>query len=159
MDLADKLIAQTQADERKKNNGFAPHYGIDETGIPIPKPVNSDYIILRIIGNVNMYRIGDEFYVDKRRYRQGPQSLIALCGRPNIVLFEDIDEDDKDAQYIAKENMWRQVKNTINSEHGLIWEKMREMVPQYNKRYLRINRMLVWDRETSEILIIPDDYL
>lgn len=159
MDLADRLIAQNEADEKKKNNNFAPHYGIDETGIPIPKPVNSDYVIMRIIGNVNMYRIGDEFYVDKRHYRQGPQALIALCGRPKIVLFEDIDEDDKEAKYEARENMWRQVKNTINSEHGLIWEKMRDLVPRFNKRYLRINRMLVWDRETSEILVIPDEYL
>lgn len=159
MDLADKLIAQNEAEEKKKNNCFAPHYGIDETGIPIPKPVNSDYIVMRIIGNVNMYRIGNEFYVDKRHYKKGSQSLIALCGKPIIVLHEDIDPDDKEAQYIATDNMWRQVKNTINSEHGLIWEKLRDMVPQFDKRYIRINGQLVWDREKSEILVIPDEYV
>ena len=159
MDLADRLIAQNQAEEKKRTDGFAPHYGIDETGIPIPKPVNADYVIMRIIGNVNIYKLGDEFFVDKRKYKQNSQSLIALCGRPDIILFENIDGDDKDAQYEAKESMWKQMKNTINSEHGLIWEKMRDIVPPFNKRYLRINRELVWDRETSEILTIPDEYL
>ena len=154
MDLADKLIAKNKAEEEKKTRGFAPHYGIDETGLPIPKPVNASYVVMRIIGNLNIYQISGEFYVGHRRYRQTAQTLIALTGRPRIVVFEDIDND-KDAQHEANEAMWKQMKNTINSEHGLIWEKLREMVPQFSKRYLRINDQLVWDKTTSEILLIP----
>ena len=54
MDLADKLIAQNQAEEKKRANGFAPHHGIDETGLPVPNPVNADYVVMRIISNINI---------------------------------------------------------------------------------------------------------
>lgn len=155
MDLADRIIAQNQTEERKRE--YAPHYGIDDTGIPIPKPVNADYVIMRIIGNKNIYKIGDRFYVDRYLYRQTSQSLIALCGRPKIVAFDD-DLDD-DAKHNANEDMWKQVKGTINSEHGLIWDRLRDMVPTFNKRYLRINRQLVWDRELADIVFLPEEYL
>ena len=155
MDLADRIIAQNQTEEKRRE--YAPHYGIDETGIPIPKPVNADYIIIRIIGNKNIYKIGDRFYVDRHEYRQAAQSLIALCGRPKIVVFEE--ELDDDSKHEANENMWKQVKSTINSEHGLIWDRLRDMVPQFNKRYLRINKQLVWDRELADIIFLPEEYL
>lgn len=155
MDLADKLIAQKQAEEKKRENNFAPHYGIDETGLPVPKPVNASYIVMRIIGNLNIYQLGGEFYVGQRRYKQTAQNLIALSGRPHLVMFEDVEDNDKETQHNMDETMWKQMKNTINSEHGLIWEKLRETVPQFNKRYIRINDQLVWDKETSEILLIP----
>ena len=159
MDLADKLIAQKQAEERAKENNFAPHYGIDETGLPVPKPVNASYIVMRIIGNLNIYQLNGEFFVDKRRYKQTAQSLIALTGKPRLVVLEDVVENEEEKKRELSETMWRQVKNVINSEHGLIWEKLREMVPQFNKRYIRINNMLVWDRETCEILVMPDEYV
>lgn len=155
MDLADRIIAQNQTEERKRE--YAPHYGIDETGIPIPKPVNADYVIMRIIGNKNIYKIGDGFYVDRHLYKQTSQSLIALCSRPKIAVFDD-DLDD-DAKHEENEIMWKQVKSTINSEHGLIWDKLRDMVPPFNKRYLRINRQLVWDRELADIIFLPEEHL
>lgn len=158
MDLAEKLIAQNQREENKKSRGFAPHYGIDETGIPIPKPVNSAYIVARIIGNINIYQLSGEFYVERRRYKQTAQNLIALCGRPRVVLFED-EIGDKDSQHEINEMIWKQTKSVINSEHGLIWERLREVVPQFNKRYIRINNLLVWDKEQAEILVIPEEYL
>ena len=153
MDLADKLIAQSQAGGG--GHRFAPHYGVDETGLPVPKPVNADYVVARIIGNLNIYQIHGEFYHDKYRYKQTNQSLIALTGRPRLILFDDIDQDDKDKQHEANENMWKQMKSVINSESGLIWEMLRKMVPQYNKRYIRINDQLVWDREAADILLMP----
>lgn len=159
MDLADKLIAKNQAEERAKENNFAPHYGIDETGLPVPNPVNASYIVMRIIGNLNMYQLNGEFFIDKRKYKQTAQSLIALTGRPHLVMLENPEDEEKGLRHELDEKMWQQVKKTINSEHGLIWEKLREMVPQFNKRYIRINRMLVWDRETSEILVMPDEYV
>lgn len=158
MDLADKLIAQNRAEEREKENDFAPHYGIDETGLPVPNPINAAYIIMRIIGNLNIYRLGDKFYVNKKHYPQNKQSLLALCGRPRIVLFEDIDPDDRMKKYEINNTVWNQVKSVAGSEYGLIWDRLHDMVPEFNKRYLRINHMLVWDRETSEILVIPDEY-
>lgn len=159
MDLADKLIAKNQAEERAKENNFAPHYGIDETGLPVPNPVNASYIVMRIIGNLNMYQLNGEFFIDKRKYKQTAQSLIALTGRPRLVMLENPEDEEKGLKHELDEKMWQQVKKTINSEHGLIWEKLREMVPKYNKRYIRINRLLVWDRETSEILVMPDEYV
>lgn len=159
MDLADKLIAKNQAEKRAKENNFAPHYGIDETGLPVPKPVNASYIVMRIIGNLNMYQLNGEFFIDKRKYKQTAQSLIALTGRPRLVMLENPEDEEKGLRHEMDEKMWQQVKKTINSEHGLIWEKLREMVPQYSKRYIRINRMLVWDRETCEILVMPDEYV
>lgn len=159
MDLADKLIAKNQAEKRAKENNFAPHYGIDETGLPVPNPVNASYIVMRIIGNLNMYQLNGEFFIDKRKYKQTAQSLIALTGRPRLVMLENPEDEEKGLKHELDERMWQQVKKTINSEHGLIWEKLREMVPQFNKRYIRINRMLVWDRETSEILVMPDEYV
>lgn len=155
MDLADKLIAQSQIEEKKRANGFAPHYGIDETGLPVPNPVNASYVVMRIIGNVNIYQTGAGFFVGRQRYKKTCQSIIALTGRPRIIVFEDIDNDDIDKQHEANEVMWKQMKNVINSEHGLIWEMLRKMVPHYNKRYIRINDLLVWDKETSEILLMP----
>jgi hypothetical protein len=155
MDLADRLIAQKQAEDKKRENNFAPHYGIDDTGLPVPKPVNASYVVMRIMGNLNMYQIGGEFYIGRRRYKQTAQNLIALTGRPHLVTFDDIDEDDKVKQHETDEIMWKQMKNIINSERGLIWERLREVIPHFNKRYLRINEQLVWDRETSDILIIP----
>jgi len=155
MDLADKLIAQNQAEEKKKANGFAPHHGIDETGLPVPNPVNADYVVMRIIGNINIYQMGGEFYVGKQRYKQTSQSIIALTGRPRLIVFENVRPDDKDKQHETNEVMWKQMKSVINSEAGLIWEMLRKMVPHYNKRYIRINDQLVWDRETTDILIMP----
>ena len=157
--MADKLIAKNQAEKRAKENNFAPHYGIDETGLPVPKPVNASYIVMRIIGNLNMYQLNGEFFIDKRKYKQTAQSLIALTGRPRLVMLENPEDEEKGLRHEMDEKMWQQVKKTINSEHGLIWEKLREMVPQYSKRYIRINRMLVWDRETCEILVMPDEYV
>lgn len=154
MDLADQLIAKQQKSIAKKENGFAPHYGIDETGLPIPKPVNADYVVMRIIGNVNIYMAGGDFFIGRRTLRQSSQSLIALTGRPKLVVFDDESLDD-DGKREENENMWKQMKGVINSESGLIWEMMRKMVPVYNKRYIRINDQLVWDRETTDILLMP----
>lgn len=154
MDLADQLIAKHQANVAREENGFAPHYGIDETGLPVPKPINADYVVMRIIGNVSIYRAGDDFFVGRRTLRQNSQALIALTGRPKLVIFdnESLDEDGKREE---NENMWKQMKNVINSESGLIWEMMRKMVPVYNKRYIRINDQLVWDRENTDIIVMP----
>lgn len=154
MDLADQLIAKQQKSIAKKENGFAPHYGIDETGLPIPKPVNADYVVMRIIGNVNIYRAGGDFFIGRRTLRQSSQSLIALTGRPKLVVFDDESLDD-DGKREENENMWKQMKSVINSESGLIWEMMRKMVPMYNKRYIRINDQLVWDRVETDIIVMP----
>lgn len=154
MDLADQLIAKHQANVTREENGFAPHYGIDETGLPVPKPINADYVVMRIIGNVNIYKAGNDFFVGRRSLRQSSQSLIALTGRPKIIIFDDesLDEDGKREE---NENMWKQMKNVINTESGLVWEMLRKMVPVYNKRYIRINDQLVWDRETTDIIVMP----
>lgn len=154
MDLADQLIAKQQKSIAKKENGFAPHYGIDETGLPVPKPVNADYVVMRIIGNVNIYRAGGDFFIGRRTLRQSSQSLIALTGRPKLVVFDDESLDD-DGKREENENMWKQMKSVINSESGLIWEMMRKMVPVYNKRYIRINDQLVWDRVETDIIVMP----
>ena len=153
MDLADQLIAKNKSEEKRRT--FAPHYGIDETGLPVPNPINADYVVMRIISNINIYQTGGEFFVGKQRYKQTSQSIIALTGRPKLIVFEDIDSDDRDKQREENENMWKQMKNVINSESGLIWEMMRKMVPVYNKRYIRINDQLVWDRETTDIIVMP----
>lgn len=153
MDLADQLIAKNKSEEKRRT--FAPHYGIDETGLPVPKPINADYVVMRIISNINIYQTGGEFFVGKQRYKQTSQSIIALTGRPKIIVFEEVDSDDMDKQRETNETMWKQMKNVINSESGLIWEMMRKMVPVYNKRYIRINDQLVWDRETTDILFMP----
>lgn len=158
MDLADRLIAQNEAEQNKKSE-FAPHYGIDETGIPVPKPVNAAYVIMRIIGNINIYRLGEEFYVNKRHYQKNAQSLLALCGRPKLVVFEDVEPDDVHAQYMENDAMWNQLKRVVSSEHGLIWDRLRDVVPEFNKRYIRLNHMFVWDKEACEILVIPDEYV
>ena len=154
MDLADQLIAKHQAKVTREEKGFAPHYGIDETGLPVPKPINADYVVMRIIGNVGIYRAGDDFFVGRRTLRQNSQSLIALTGRPRLIIFDD-ESLDEDGRREENENMWKQMKNVINSESGLIWEMMRKMVPVYNKRYIRINDQLVWDRETTDIIVMP----
>ena len=154
MELADQLIAKHQANVAREENGFAPHYGIDETGLPVPKPINADYVVMRIIGNVSIYRAGEDFFVGRRTLRQNSQALIALTGRPKLIIFDD-ESLDEDGRREENENMWKQMKNVINSESGLIWEMMRKMVPVYNKRYIRINDQLVWDRETTDIIVMP----
>lgn len=157
MDLADRIIAQNKLEEKKKE--YAPHFGIDETGIPVPKPVNASYVVMRILGNKELHQAGGEFYIHRQRYPKNSQSLIALCGRPKLVLFEDVSEDDLDSKHEVNEDLWKQLKNTIKSEHGLIWEMLKEMTPAFDKRYIRINKELVWDRRTSEIIMMPEDVL
>lgn len=154
MDLADQLIEKNKRNVEKEKNGFAPHYGIDETGLPVPKPINADYVVMRIIGNTNMYRIGNEFFIGKRCLRQTSGTVIAITGRPKLVVFND-ESLDNDGKREANENMWKQMKNVVNSESSLIWEMLRKVVPVYNKRYIRINNQLVWDRETTDIILMP----
>ena len=46
MDLADRIINNSKLLE----NEFA-EYGIDELGLPVPYPLNTSYIVARIIGS------------------------------------------------------------------------------------------------------------
>lgn len=150
MGLADKLIA------KQASNDLAPHYGVDETGLPVPSPINADYVVARIIGNKDIYQANGDFYIGHTLYKQTPQSLIALCGHPRLVEFDALSpQATMSSKSEVNYQVWRQIKKVINEEYGLVWEMLRHTTPSYNKRLIRINDDLVWDKDSSTIKFMP----
>ena len=142
--IADKLINKISGGDTPK---VVSQWGIDEYGFPFPKPVNSDAVAARIFARYeNVFRIGNDIFVNRVRVSQNKTELMALCGRPRIVAWAD-EEDD--------ELFWRQVKHIINGEWPLVWAKIRELAPEYNRDYIRIVGGLIWDMDDSDIIYKP----
>ena len=140
--LADSVINQI---EREKQGPIVGQWGIDEVGFPWPKPVNNDAIVARIfLRHDNIFKIEREIFVDRNKVQQNKNSLIALCGRPKIIEWADKADD---------EAFWKELRLMINTDWPIIWERIIEIAPIYNRDYIRLNDRMVWGKDESDILL------
>lgn len=139
MDLADRIINNSKLLE----NEFA-EYGIDELGLPVPYPLNTSYIVARIIGSEkNLFKVQRRLYLDKRLIPMNSTYVKMLCGEPRIVLWKNEDMQKK----------WKSTSSFINNNFSIIWDKLMEYVPEYDRRYIEVVKGLVWDKEKSDFIV------
>lgn len=153
--LADKVIEQN--DIHNANKDAISYWGIDEVGFPWPKPVTAMAVACRVIARYgspeNIFKIRGDLFIYRRKMAMGhlnSKTLMASCGKPEIVLWAD--EKDTKAQ---DQEFWRQVKRIINTEAPLVWSAILDLVPEYNKDYIRISGDLVWDVNNAKVIISP----
>lgn len=141
--LADQLVGKLTEPEKEAIN----QWGIDETGFPWPNPVNADSVVARIYsryGENNIYMLGDDIYINHEKMFPRSSSVLAVCGKPKIIMWVTDDQD--------YDEFWKQVKRTINTEWSLIVARLKEITPQYDRKYIRIINNLVWGKDESDIL-------
>ena len=142
MSLADDIIEQNNKVELEKYEEF----GIDELGLAVPKPVNADYILSRIIARHEFFfKIGKDVFIDRKKITSGVSNLTLaitiLCGDPKIVLWAD---------NIKKED-WKGVMPTIKRDSSLIYSKMLALFPEYNRDFIKITDGLIWNKKKADI--------
>lgn len=151
--LAERVINQLQ-EETNSGPSFSNQWGIDEVGFYWPNPVNAQAVAARIFMRHKageIFRVGDDVFVKRKRINQDKGNLLVLCGHPEIILWANLSEDpEKPGRF------WKQIKNTISSEHPLIWSWVKEVAPEYSKDYIRIGGDLVWGKEEADILFWPE---
>lgn len=150
--LADRVIEQN---ERNSNRVHSDQWGIDEIGFPWPRPVSAMAVACRVLakyGNTDrLFRVGDDIYIDRKKInRKNSPNLMALCGRPEIILWAD--ESDINAQ---DAEFWTQVKHVINTEAPIVWADIISMAPEYNRDYIRITDNMIWDVNNANVMIHP----
>ena len=155
--LADKLIDRLS--QGVSGEVGVPHpdqWGFDEVGFPWPNPVNAQAVAARLFfkhgkknGLDNIFRIGDDIFIDRKRVAQNKPALLSFYDRPKIVLWANEDPDRQDP-----EELWRQIKQIISTEWPIVWATVRKIAPEYNRDYIRITNNLVWGKDEADILYI-----
>lgn len=148
--LADRVINSINK-PRQEDDQYKDQWGIDEFGFPWPNPVTTDAIVASILLKYNkesMFKVSGDLFFNRVKYTQNRQNLLALCGKPKIVLWANASEESHDI-----EALWSQIKRVINSDWPVIWVKLREIIPEYNRDYIRIRDDMIWGKEESDILI------
>lgn len=142
MSLADRIIDMG-------SGGAEPDYfGIDERGIPAPCPLNHHYVVARIVSEYPcLYRRGGEIYVNNKLVERNVDNIFILCGRPRIVLWNGNN---------FKKQWEGAIDREIKRDRAIIWSLLYEMIPDHNKRYIRVTDTLVWDKEKADFLVIPE---
>lgn len=153
--LADRVIEQNDA--RNAGKEYSDYWGIDEVGFPWPKPVTAMAVACRVLARYgsteNIFKIGEDLFIYRRKMAMGHlngRTLMAACGKPEIVLWAD--ENDTKTQ---DQEFWRQVKRIINTEYPIIWSAILDLIPEYNRDYIRISGDLVWDVNNAKVIINP----
>lgn len=154
--LADKVINRLS----EEAEGIEPRiqnpkeWGIDDTGFPWPNPVNAQAVAARLFfkhgkknGLDNIFKIGEDVFIDRKKVTQNKPTLLSLYDRPKIVLWANEDPGCQDP-----EQLWNQIKRTISSEWPIVWATVRKVAPEYNKDYIRITDNLVWGKDEADIL-------
>lgn len=150
--LVDRIIARNNAEQRAEETGdpITTQWGIDEAGFPIPNPVNVDAIVARIImRHGTVFRIGDALFVDRKKVQTNSSgmpnaaTIIALCGKPKIILW-GTDERDLD-------KLWRQMKRLISNDWPIIWHRLLEVAPKYDRKYIQIMDGYVWGVDEADL--------
>lgn len=142
--LADKVINRLEQPLAEKE----PYWGIDELGIPVPRPVNIAYIIARVFAqHENIFHIHNEVFIDRRPIQKNNYTLLSLCGRLEIVSAPD--EENK-----TNIEPWSETKKIIKGEYPLIWKKIIELSPVYDRKYIKITDHLAWDKDEADIITI-----
>ena len=112
----------------KQNASDDPSLKYDDVGLPIPETKNNDYIVSRIIcrNKRRLFKVGDNIWYD-RKVMSGriKDNLIILNGKTDNLIRGD---------------------NCI-----LIWERLKEVLPEYNRDYIKIADGLVWNRRKADI--------
>lgn len=143
MSLADKIINRQHLEE----NDYI-EFGIDEVGIPVPKPLNSEYIVARIIAKSSVYyKINDTVFIDKERLNgkisNTTREVAILCGEPRIILWKD------DSSRLE----WRGVSSIIKKESMMIYARLLELAPEFDKRRIKVTDNLMWDCKKADFII------
>lgn len=153
--LADKVIDRLsqEGDSRESEISYPNDWGVDDTGFPWPNPVNSQAVAARIFfkhgkknGIDNIFRIGDEVFIDRKKVVQNKPTLLALYEKPRIVLWANEEPALQDP-----EALWKQVKSIISSEWPIVWATVRKIAPEYDRNYIRITDNLVWGKNEADI--------
>ena len=125
--LADKIISQLEQGDTDEDSQY---WGIDELGLPIPNPVNIAYVVARIFARYeNIFKIHNEMFVDRKPVRQNNQTLLSLCGRVELMSVPN-GKDKRDIE------PWDQTRRVVNRETPLVWKKLIELAPAYNRDYI-----------------------
>lgn len=142
--LADKVIDRLEQAPAKDE----PYWGIDELGIPVPKPVNISYVVARVlVQHENIFRIHDKVFVRRKPVQKNSQTLLSLCGRLELAVSPDGNNNDSIEP-------WAQAKRIINKEHPLVWKRIVELIPVYDRKYIKITDHLAWDKDEADIITI-----
>lgn len=142
--LVDKIISRLEQPPAEEE----PYWGIDELGIPVPKPVNISYVTARVFAqHENIFHIQNEVFIDRKPVRKNNHNLLSLCGRLEIV---------SSPNGIEKGNVepWVEMKKIINGEYPLVWKKIIELSPVYDRKYIKITDHLAWDKDEADIITI-----
>lgn len=148
--LADRIIDRMNKTVSAKDD-YKNQWGIDEFGFPWPNPVTTDAIVASILlkyNKENMFKISGDLFFDRVKYTQNRQNLLAICGKPKIIVWANESEERRDI-----EALWAQIKRVVNSDWPVIWVKLREIIPEYSRDYIRIKDDMIWGKEESDILI------
>lgn len=142
--LADKVISRLEQPSAREE----PYWGIDELGIPVPRPVNIAYIIARVFAqHENIFHIHNEVFINRKPVQKNNHALLSLCGRLEIVSAPD-GGDKGDIE------PWAEAKKIINGEYPLVWKKIVELSPIYDRKYIKITDHLAWDKDEADIITI-----
>ena len=147
--LADMIINQMERGEDVNNT----HWGIDETGLPWPNPVNADAIVARLFskyGRDGIFKIQDGLFINRKMVKKDKSTLLALCGKPQIVIWADDEHDYAE--------FWAQIKKVISTEWPIIWATVMEYSDEYNNDYIRVSGTMVWDKNKSDIITERKDF-
>lgn len=156
--LADRVIDRLsqEADGVEPGVSYPDRWGIDETGFPWPNPVNAQAVAARLFfkhgkknGIDNIFKIGDDIFIDRKKVLQNKTTLLSFYDRPKIVLWANDESTLQDP-----EALWKQIKSIISSEWPIIWATVRKVAPEYNKDYIRITDYLVWGKDEADILFM-----
>lgn len=154
--LADKVINRLseEAEGTEPRIQNPKEWGIDDTGFPWPNPVNAQAVAARLFfkhgkknGLDNIFKIGEDVFIDRKKVVQNKPTLLSLYDRPKIVLWAN-----EDPGYQDPEQLWNQIKRIISSEWPIVWATVRKVAPEYNKDYIRITDNLVWGKDEADIL-------
>lgn len=156
--LADKVIDRLSKEAESVELGIQnpEEWGIDETGFPWPNPVNAQAVAARLFfrygkknGIDNIFRIGDEIFIDRKKVLQNKSTLLSFYDRPKIILWANDEPTLQDS-----EALWKQIKSIISSEWPIVWATVRKVAPEYNRNYIRITDNLVWGKDEADILFM-----
>lgn len=137
MDLADKIIKNSKVEDY-------PEYGIDELGLPVPKPLSCDYIVARIIvKSTFFFQIDGKVFINRKLLKNNVSDTAIACGEPRIILWKDESDREK----------WKGVTAFIKREQPMIYARMLELFPEYDRRYIEVVDNLIWDTEKSEFIM------
>lgn len=153
--LADKVIGQIEREQATSVKPTRPdQWGIDDTGFPWPNPVNAQAVAARIFfkhgknnGIYNIFKIGDDIFIGKKKVLQNKPTLLSYYEKPNIVLWANENPDYQDV-----EKVWMQIKKVISSEWPIIWAIIRDVAPEYNREYIKVTDNIIWGKNEADII-------